>query len=237
MDMEVYAHCNATITKDNVNQIPADWNIENDNWRYSVSMPFLIQRCKEAKLGFLPFTLVKGISVFKWFIETWGSYVDVNAEFPYPWLCERSITMASDTKYQYGGWHSSLLFCYYNLKFVSASLLIKAGAKIRKEDFLSFARALDLTVVEDMHKEIAYMYLDSGKADYRWRGWKSSHGGNSWLTQQCRIYTERIERCSRATVVLGGILRRQRRIYDKFLIRDMMRVVWNTRVSPDWGDQ
>lgn len=210
--------CQRTINVDNVNEIPQDWNPPANATYFMTST---LNRCKSSRVGFLPWFILNAVGGLTWFLKIWGSRIDLNRRFPYRFL-RWGESNESNARNIY---HTSLQYCLLGNHRTMARLL-EAGAIPERQDFRQFVGSLGCMSFP-LVDSITDHFLNLGAADY------DITMAPSWVVEKCRSYGERRRRCQATTVTLGALLNRNR-CWDRFLVRQIMRIVWATRRHIQW---
>lgn len=214
------AFCKQTITRDNVNRIPADWD------HPLLGYAFTLDQCKRNGHGFLPLMIMctgRYDALSRWFVTTWGRFVNLDAEYPY------TMYRARDPTWEHP--YPSLIYAIsWNGRF--AYFLLQAGAtpSLRSFQHLVMTRAL---ISSDDEKCMALFHFDRGLVPL------DAFYESGWIQEQCSRYRYRRAYCRRALIRFGGLLRRRSRAreagWDRHLVQHMMRYVWATRWHEEWN--
>lgn len=218
--------CKATITKDNVNRIPADWNHD-----LLEEHQFTLDHCKKAGYGFLPLMMIM-LSMRRkyrllgcWFVMTWKHMINLDAEYPY------TLYYMNNNDYSHVHPYSSLIYCIsWCMPF--AHFLLLSGATPTIESFRHLLGTRE-ACSSDTEKQVALFHFDHGVVSLK--------GGfiQPWIQEKCRDYAMRRAHCQRAFITAAGILRRRCQArepgWDRHFVQHLMRYVWATRRQDDWN--
>lgn len=222
--------CKRTITKDNVNRIPADWD-----HALLAEHRLTLDHCKQQGYGFLPLmmvVLVRGSHKYPlltcWFVTTWRTAINLDAEYPYT---KYHLRAGSNDAFCRDIMYSSLVYAIsWNAPFAHFLLLLGASPSIRAFRHLVSTQTEGFS---DAQRQVALFHFDRGCVPY------SDALNRPWIQEKCREYQTRRAYCRRTLIKLGGILRRrckaQESGWDRHLVQHMMRYVWATRWREEWN--
>jgi hypothetical protein len=217
--MDLLDHLKATVTRENVNCIPDDWDRSN-----FISL-FVLSVCHARKYGFLQLAMLRGNFIaVQWVIDQFGGYIDWEHA-----VIARVLSPISNEV-------PILEFMARRFSKVIPNC-VRAGARRGGvEAFRKIAKdvrhyGLGKTVVVGELESL----LHAGIGDYNY------NFGPEWLNQLTSKYRWRRNRCKAVVIQMLGLVRFRRDQcfpgLDRRLLNEMFRGVWRTRYTSERWDE